>query len=127
MLLKGESDRRSGTLPVSKRNQRNRRRAVLLSIRYINEVGLVGPKASSPTGYLPREESGGVHNLIVAAGAIAVIVGALLLGLSRTTRPRSRDFCLILGWLMVIYGLGAEVAALVQSERSGPVAGSTSP
>ena len=69
----------------------------------------------------------GVGDLIVAAGAIAVILGALLLGLTGNTRRGVRDFCLIFGWSMVIFGLGAEVVALVQSERSAPAANSPSP
>jgi hypothetical protein len=54
-------------------------------------------------------------DLIVAVGAVAVILGALLLGLSGNTRRRARNFCLTFGWLMVIFGLGAEGAAVFQS------------
>ena len=61
-------------------------------------------------------------DLIVAVGAVAVILGALLLGLSGNTRRRARNICLTLGWLMVIFGVGAEGAAVVQSERSTPAA-----
>ena len=67
-----------------------------------------------------------MNDLIVAAGAIAVILGAPLLGLSGNTRRRARHFYLTFGWLMVIFGLGAEAAALVQSERSAPAAASAS-
>jgi len=63
-------------------------------------------------------------DLIVAAGAIAVTFGAPLLGLSGNTRRRVRHIYLTFGWLMVICGLGAEAAALVQSERTTPVADS---
>lgn len=66
-------------------------------------------------------------DLVVAVGAVAVILGGLLLGLSGNTRRRVRDFCLTLGWLMVIFGLGAEGAALVQSERSTPAADAPAP
>ena len=66
-------------------------------------------------------------DMIVAAGAIAIIAGALLLGLSSKTRRSVRDVCLVLGWSMVIYGLGAEAAALVQSGRSASAAGLPSP
>lgn len=65
--------------------------------------------------------------MIVAAGAVAIILGALLLGLSGNRRRRARNFCLTFGWLMVIFGLGAEGAALVQSERSTPVTDSPAP
>ena len=64
-------------------------------------------------------------DMIVAAGAIAIIVGALLLGLSGKARRSVRDICLVLGWSMVIFGLGAEVAALVQSGRSSSAAASS--
>jgi len=59
-------------------------------------------------------------DLIVAVGAIAVTLGAPLLGLSGNTRRRVRHLYLTFGWLMVIGGLGAEAAAIVQSERSTP-------
>lgn len=67
-----------------------------------------------------------MNDLIVAAGAIAVIFGAPLLGLSGNMRRRARHFFLTFGWLMVIFGLGAEAAALVQSERSTTTAASAS-
>lgn len=67
-----------------------------------------------------------MHDLIVAAGAIAVILGAPLLGFSGNTRRRARHFYLTFGWLMVIFGLGAEAAALIQSERNAPAADSAS-
>lgn len=57
-------------------------------------------------------------DLIVTVGAVAVMLGGLLLGLSGSTRRRARDFCLTFGWLMVIFGLGAEGAAMIQSARS---------
>jgi len=65
-------------------------------------------------------------DLIVFAGAIAVILGAPLLGFSGSTRRRARHFYLSFGWLMIIFGLGAEAAAIVQSERSTPAADSAS-
>jgi|AraplaCL_Cvi_mCL_1032061.scaffolds.fasta_scaffold01209_8 VanZ family protein len=66
-------------------------------------------------------------DLIVAVGAVAVILGALLLGLSGNTRRRARNFCLTFGWLMVIFGLGAEGAAVFQSERSTPTTDAPTP
>ena len=66
-------------------------------------------------------------DLIVAVGAVAVILGALLLGLSGNTRRRARNFCLTFGWLMVIFGLGAEGSALLQSERITPTTDAPTP
>lgn len=61
-------------------------------------------------------------NVTVAGGAIAIILGVLLLGFSDNMRRRARDFCLTCGWLMVVFGLGAEAVALMQTERSAPAA-----
>lgn len=56
-------------------------------------------------------------DLVVAVGAIAVILGGLLLGFAGS-KGNWRNICLTFGWLMVIFGLGAESAAIVQSARS---------
>jgi hypothetical protein len=82
----------------------------------------------APTGaHCGAQKVVAMDDLIVAAGAIAIILGALLLGFSGNMRRRARNFCLTFGWLMVIFGLGAEAAALVQSERSAPEAAPASP
>lgn len=52
---------------------------------------------------------------------------ALLFGLSGNARRRVRNICLTFGWLMVIFGVGAEGAAVVQSERSTPAADAPAP
>jgi hypothetical protein len=57
-------------------------------------------------------------DMIVAAGAIAVILGGLMLGFGGNPKGHARNFCLTFGWLMVIFGMAAESAAVVQSERS---------
>ena len=68
-----------------------------------------------------------VSDLIVAVGAIAVMLGLLSLGLGGGVRRRARNFLLTFGWLMVIFGLGAESAALVQSARSTPASEASAP
>ena len=65
-------------------------------------------------------------DLAVAVGAIAVILGGLLLGLAGD-RGHWRNACLAFGWLMVIFGLGVESAAIVQSARSTPASDASAP
>lgn len=57
-------------------------------------------------------------DLVVAVGAITVILGGLLLGFA-SNKGHWRNISLTCGWLMVIFGLGAESAAIVQAARSG--------
>ena len=61
-------------------------------------------------------------DLIVALGAVAVILGGLLLGFGGRPRGYARNFCLTFGWLMVLLGLGAESAALVSEHAATPAA-----
>jgi hypothetical protein len=67
-----------------------------------------------------------VGDLIVAAGAVAVVLGGLLLGFATTPKGRTRNLVLTLGWVMVVFGLGAEGAAIVQSAHSSESAAEAS-
>lgn len=59
-----------------------------------------------------------MSDVIVAVGAVAVVLGGLLLGLGGRPKGYARNFCLTFGWLMLLLGLTAEAGALVQSERA---------